>query len=389
MRRQVLMPHLSEEAEEGVVVVWFVEPGAAIEKGDLMAELQVQKASSELHAPYSGRVSELLIQPGGVVAQGAPIAVIDEAEAAESPGAPLESGGPSVQEVRPAAPAPAPASPSARRLAKELGVDLAAVTGSGPGGRIVEADIRAAAQRAGREGEIPVARPQVRIEPFTPMRRAIAERLSTWLGSTAQLTLFAEADVTALADALKPQGKDSDGGVSYMAAVVRALAQAIDSHPAVGARWTETGLAHSGRHDIGIAVALADGLITPVVREVQRKDLATLDRELAELAAQARAGSLAPADVEGAVLSVTNLGAYRIDGFTPLLNPPQSAILGIGRARWRAAVVDGAVVARLLMTLSLTFDHRVIDGAPAAAFLTEVVGLLEEPRRLLARIVEK
>jgi pyruvate dehydrogenase E2 component (dihydrolipoamide acetyltransferase) len=389
MHRQVLMPHLSEEAEEGVVVVWFVEPGAAIKAGDLLAELQVQKASSELHSPYSGLVAELLIQPGGVVAQGAPIAVIDDAEEASTAGAISESRGPSVEEVRLAAAAPAPASPSARRLAKELSVNLSAVTGSGPGGRIVEADVRAAARRAGRNGGLSAERPQVRIEPLTPMRRAIAERLSTWLGSTAQLTLFSEADVTALADALKGQSEDSERGASYIEVVVRALALAIDGHPAVGARWTETGLAYSGRHDIGIAVALPDGLITPVVRDAHRKDIATLSRELAGLAARARAGSLAPADVEGAVLSVTNLGAYRIDGFTPLLNPPQSTILGIGRARWRAAVVDGTVAPRLLMTLSLTFDHRVLDGAPAAAFLSEVVGLLEEPGRLLAGFVEE
>lgn len=388
MRRQVLMPHLSEEAEEGVVVVWFVEPGAAIQAGDLMAELQVQKASSELHSPYSGLVAELLIQPGGVVAQGAPIAVIDESADAVPPGAPAEPGGPAVEAVSSAVVPPAPTSPSARRLAKELGVNLSSVTGSGPGGRIVEADVRAAAERAGGNGEVAAARPQVRVEPLTPMRRAIAERLSTWLGSTAQLTLFSEADVTPLAESLKRQS-GSERAASYLEAVVRALALAIDAHPAIGARWTETGLAYSGRHDIAVAVALPDGLITPVVRDADRKDLATLGRELAELAVRARAGSLAPSDVEGAVLSVTNLGAYRIDGFTPLLNPPQSAIAGIGRARWRAAVVDGAVVPRLLMTLSLTFDHRVIDGAPAAAFLTDVVALLEDPGRLLAGAGER
>ena len=369
------MPRLSEEVEEAVVVAWFVEPGDVIKAGDLVAELQVEKLSSEFQAPFGGRVAELLIQPGGVVAQGAPIAVVEEVAEPAGVAAPVEAKPPPGQEAPASATEPVPVSPSARRLARELGIDLAAVKGSGPAGRIVEADVQAAAHRAGGNGE--VARPQPRIEPLTPMRRSIAERLSTWLGSTAQLTLFAEADLTSLASAL-------GGQPSYLSAVVRALALAIDGHPAIGARWTDAGLAYSDRHDIGVAVALPDGLLTPVVRDVHRKDVSVLQREVAELAERARAGNLSPADVEGAVVSVTNLGAYRVDGFTALLNPPQSAIVGMGRARLRPAVVEGAIAPRLLMTLSLTFDHRVIDGAPAAAFLTEVVELLEAPGRLIA-----
>lgn len=359
MRRDVLMPRLSEEVEEAVVVAWFVEPGDVIKAGDLMAELQVEKLSSEFHAPFGGRVAQLLVQPGGVIVQGGPIAVVEELDAPAAVAA-----------------TPPPASPAARRLARELGVDINAVHGSGPGGRVVEADVQAAAHRAGGNGEVATARPQPRIEPLTPMRRAIAERLSTWLGETAQLTLFAEADVTAFAEA---QGEQP----SYLAAALKALAIALDDHPAAAARWTAAGLAHSDRHDIGVAIAVPGGLVTPVVRDVERKDLAQLSGEIAQLAERARAGSLAPPDVEGAVLSVTNLGAHRVDGFTPLLNPPQAMILGMGRARWRPAVVDGSIQPRLLMTLSLTFDHRVIDGAPAAAFLTEVVELLEAPARLM------
>jgi pyruvate dehydrogenase E2 component (dihydrolipoamide acetyltransferase) len=381
MRREVLMPRLSEEVQEAVVVAWFVGPGDVINAGDLMAELQVEKLSSEFHAPFSGRVADLLVKPGGVVAQGAPIAVVEEVEEPVGVAAPIEATAPPGQEVPAPATQPVPVSPSARRLARELGVDLSTVKGSGPGGRIVEADVRAIAHRAGGDGEVSTARPVPRVEPLTPMRRAVAERLSTWLSATAQLTLFAEADVTALADALGEQP-------SYLAAVVRAMAMAIDGHPSIGARWTDAGLAYSDRHDIGIAVALPDGLLTPVVRDAHRKDVSTLQREVAELAARARAGNLGPGDVEGAVISVTNLGAYRVDGFTALLNPPQSAIIGMGRARLRPAVVNGAIKPRLLMTLSLTFDHRVIDGAPAAAFLTEVVELLEAPRRLIAAAVE-
>ena len=383
MRRQVLMPRLAEEAEEGIVVTWFTELGASVNEGDLLAELQVEKVSSELRSPFSGRVAQLLVEPGGVARQGAPIAVIEDGEESVAPGEPGPPAAPVVEERAPAGLEPAPASPSARRLARELAVDLTSVTGSGPGGRIVEADVQAAAARSasGERGAVEAGQP--RIEPLTPMRRAIAERLSAWLGSTAQVTLTAEADVTALAAELERLSAGSQRRASYLEAVVRGLALALHNHPAVGARWTEAGLAYSDRHDIGVAIALPDGLIAPVVRDADRKDLATLGREITELAERARAGGLTPPEVEGGALSVTNLGAYRIDGFTPLLNPPQTAIVGMGRARWRPAVVNGAIVPRLLLVLSLTFDHRVVDGAPAADFLTEVVGLLEEPKSLL------
>ena len=371
MRRPVLMPRLAEEVDQGVVVTWFVEPGARIREGELLAELQVEKVSSELRAPCDGRVVELLVVPGGVVTQGDPIAIIEEA-----------TGGAAAPDAGGGTPAPAPlpagggggvaASPSARRLARELGVDLAGVSGSGPGGRIVEADIRTAA--AG----------PARATPISPMRRAIAERLQTWLGSTAQVTLMAEADVTDLVAELGRRARDDPLQGSLVAAAVRAVALALRDHPRVGARWTEAGLRESDRRDIGVAVARVDGLVTPVVRDADRKDLPTLGREIAAAAERARAGELTPAEVEGGVLSVTNLGAYRIDGFTPLLNPPQSAILGLGRARWRPAVRDGAVVPRQLMVLSLTFDHRVVDGAPAASFLTDVVERLETPAALVA-----
>jgi pyruvate dehydrogenase E2 component (dihydrolipoamide acetyltransferase) len=383
VRREVLMPRLAEDADEGVVVTWFVEPGAAVSEGDLLAELQVAKVSSEMHSPFGGRVVQLLVEPGGVARQGVPIAVIEEGGEAAASERSVAPAGMATEEKPPAAAAPTPASPSARRLARELDIDLGSVSGSGPGGRIVEADVQASAAKKVGVEKSAVAGGGPRIEPLTPMRRAIAQRLTTWLGSTAQLTLTADADVTALAEKLERLSRGSERRASYLEAVVRALALALRSHPAVGARWTENGLAYSDRCDIGVAVALTDGLIAPVVRDADRKDLATLSGEIAELAERARAGGLKPTEVDGGALSVTNLGAFRIDAFTPLLHPPQTAILGMGRARLRPAVIDRAIVPRLLMVLSLTFDHRVVDGAPAAAFLTEVVGLLEEPASLL------
>jgi pyruvate dehydrogenase E2 component (dihydrolipoamide acetyltransferase) len=372
MRHEVLMPQLSDEVEEGVLVTWFVRLGAPVHAGDLIAEVQVQKVSVEVEAPATGQVAELLTEPGGVIRQGDPIAVIEEAEVPVTAVPAEETPPPAETAPGPARPS-APATPAARRLARELGVDLARVGGSGPGGRVVEADVRAAAERPG-----PPQAAGPRLEPITPMRRAIADRLRDNLATTAQLTLTCEADVTDLADKLARRS----AGQRYAlltAAVVRGCALALRDHPRLAARWTDRGLAVPVDLDIGVAVALDEGLIVPVVRRADTEDLGALGAKIADLAERARTGRLLPPETEGGVFSVTNLGPYGIDAFTPLLNPPQTAVLGVGRAQPRPAVRDGAVVPRTLMTLSLTFDHQVVDGAPAAAFLADVVGLLEAP----------
>ena len=374
MRREILMPRLSEQVEEGVLVTWFVERGATVREGDLVAEVQVEKTSFDVVAPASGQIGELLFAAGDVVSQEAPIATVETAEAAEAVG-----------EAAPSAPGAGPASPAARRLARELGVDLARVTGTGPGGRIQEADVRAAAAGTGAAtggtastgaGAVPAT------IPLTAMRRTIADRLTTWLAQTAQLTLTAEVDVTDLGARLADWSASWGRRASYTDAIVRSCALALDAHPRIAATWSEEGLRPAARIDIGVAVALDDGLIVPVVRDAHAKSLATIGAEVAALADRARAGLLTPAETSGACFTITNLGAYRIDAFTPVLDPPQTAILGVGRARPRPAVRDGAVVARTLVVLSLTFDHRVVDGAPAAAFLDAVAGYLEYPDRL-------
>lgn len=381
MRQDIIVPRVSENTEEGILVTWFVEPGASVREGDLVAEVQVEKMSAEVRAAADGTI-ELLVEPGGLVVQGRPIAVLDTdgrtaatpasspAEAASVP----DAEGPSVErEVIPGA--TVAASPIARRLARELGVDLMTVTGTGPNGRIVEADVRAAAPGG------PARRPAAaKLEPITPMRRVIAQRLRDGLLATAQLTLTAEADVTRLGNALAhgPAGRR----LSWTAAVVRAVALALRDHPRVAATWTDAGLRPADSTDVGVAVALDDGLIAVVIRDVPSKDLERIDDEIGELVERARSARLTEAESKGAVFTVTNLGGYRIDAFTPLLDPPQSAILGVGRARERPAVVDGAIVARTQVVLSLTVDHRVVDGAPAAAFLDRVVAMLEDPDQL-------
>ena len=375
MRQDIIVPRVSENSEEGVLVTWFVEPGAAVHQGDLVAEVQVEKTSAEVRAAGDGTI-ELLVEPGGVVVQGHPIAVLDTdgPPAAEPGGATQAARQDAVARAAPPEHAVA-ASPIARRLAAELGVHLASVAGSGPDGRIVEADVRAAAAGAAAAA----VGPGPALVPITPMRRVIAQRLRDGLLGTAQLTLTAEADVTSLSDVLAEATAGSGSRATWTAAVVRAVALALREHPRVAATWTDAGLRPAERIDIGVAVALDDGLVAPVVRDVPSKGFGQIDREIADLAERARSARLEERETQGAVFTVTNLGGHRIDAFTPLLDPPQSAILGVGRARQRPAVVDGTIVPRTLVVLSLTIDHRVVDGAPAAAFLDQVAAALEDP----------
>ena len=214
------------------------------------------------------------------------------------------------------------------------------------------------------------------------MRRTIATRLVAGLREAAQLTLTAEADATELAAELERRGASSGRRPSYAAAVVRACALALRDHPRMARRWSERGLVPVAAVDIGVAVAVDDGLVVPVVRGADGTGLDGLSEEIRELAERTRAGSITAPETQGAVMTVTSLGAHRIDAFTPLLDLPQAAILGVGRARPRPAVVDGQVVARTLMVLSLTIDHRVVNGEPAAAFLDQVIDLLEAPSGL-------
>jgi pyruvate/2-oxoglutarate dehydrogenase complex dihydrolipoamide acyltransferase (E2) component len=359
MPSDILMPVVAEDVEEGVLVAWFVEPGDLVEEGRLVAEVQVEKVASEVHAPAAGRIARLLVDQGGTARQGAPIAVLEPAEAGAAPRAGRVT-----------------ASPAARRLARELGVDMAALEGSGPGGRVLESDVRQAA--AAEPGQVAA------VEPLSPLRRTIAERLHAGVASTAQVTLTAEADTTRLEGRLRELTAAWGRRASYTDAAVRACALALRQHPRMAARWHADGLIPARDLDIGVAVATEGGLLVPVVRAADTKDLPTLSGEIADLARRAAEGTLQAGETSGGVFSVTNLGAWGIDAFTPLLDPPQTGILGVGEARPRPAVVDGQVVVRVRAVLSLTFDHRVIDGAPAAAFLASVVALLADPGALTA-----
>lgn len=266
------------------------------------------------------------------------------------------------------------ATPLARRMAKEEGLDLSSIAGSGPGGKVTESDIlETLSAPAGAEAI-----------PFAGMREAIARSMMESLRSTAQLTLTARADVTemvALRDELRSRWSEQ---VTYNDLIIKAVALALREHPLLNSTLTEDGIILLDEINVGVAVALEAGLIVPVLRAADQKSVVEIHREIAQLAQSAREGSLSVDQVSGGTFTVTNLGAYGVAAFTPILNPPQVGILGVGQVARRPAVVGDQVVPRVLVELSLTIDHRVVDGAPGAAFLQTLVALLEHPALIFA-----
>jgi pyruvate dehydrogenase E2 component (dihydrolipoyllysine-residue acetyltransferase) len=371
---EVVMPKFGLTMREGTIQRWFKAEGDRIEKGEPLFEVETEKVLYEVEAPASGCVAKLLYPPEAIVACAAAVAVIAVGD--EDPAAvareytPAHRATSASQPGSPAAPRPAagaPATPAARKLAKEHGVDLATVDGSGPGGRITREDIEAA---VGRRTTPSVAGWQLR-----GMRKAIAERMLNSLQSTAQLTIWTEADVTELVRRRERLAEEFP--LTYTDLLVEAVAKALRDHPRLNATASADAVQQHDHVDLAVAVALDDGLIAPVIRAAHTKSLRQIAAESRQLVERARCGTLGVDDVSGGTFTITNLGPYGIDGFTPILHTPQVAILGVGRIIEKPAVRAGQIVPRSMMTLSLTFDHRIVDGAPAAAFLRRVVEHLQ------------
>jgi pyruvate dehydrogenase E2 component (dihydrolipoamide acetyltransferase) len=287
------------------------------------------------------------------------------------------------------------ATPLARRLALEHEVPLAAVEGTGPGGRVTHEDVLRAAERQAAAPILPIEPPVAaptpppEVQPLSRVRRITAERMVASARSVAQVTLFLEADLTEAArfrGQLAPEfARLGVPRLPWDALISRAVGMALAEYPSVNAQWVEgQGIRrHSAAH-VGVAVALEpEGLVVPVLRHAETRSLRDLTAELLALVEKAHANRLSPEEMQGGTFTITNLGGYRVEGFTPIVNPPETAILGIGRIADKPAVVDGRIEVRTLCTLSLSFDHRVVDGVPAAAFLARVAELLERPYALL------
>lgn len=350
MAIEVLMPVITDEGEDAVVTAWMVDEGSRVRRGQLIAEVQGEKVAVDVEAPVDGVVGDLVAinQP---VAQGAAICRIEEA--GETP-VPSPAREPRDGAAATAPPTPVPASPAARRLARELGVDLQTVPGSGPGGRITEGDVEAA---AAKEPDIATG--------MSGLRAVIARNMRESHAQTAPVTITTVADVTDQAPA------------EITAWIVRSVAVCLAEHPDLNGIRDGDLFQPATTTGIAVAIQTEAGLVAPVVVDPASRSVVELHEEIAGLAERARSRSLSASDYEGGTFSVTNLGAYGIDLFTPIINLPQVAILGVGAAREMPVVHDGAVEARRILSLSLTFDHAFVDGAPAAAFLARVREELE------------
>jgi pyruvate dehydrogenase E2 component (dihydrolipoyllysine-residue acetyltransferase) len=390
MAVEVTMPRFGLTMSEGTVQRFFMALGEAVRAGEPLYEVETEKVLYQVEAPVSGTLAVRFCEDRATIECGRPVAVIaepgDDLEvvAARYRGAPGPAKKPSPAKA--AAPGPSggsadaggerrAVSPVARKLAAQLNVDLAKVTGSGPGGRITREDIERAAQGAKAEASAAAAgeRPAegATIIPFRGMRKTIATRMHQSLRDAAQLTITTEADVTAATELRARLSREFD--FTYTDLMIHALARALVRHPRMNARATDDSIALMPEQNIGMAVALDEGLIVPVIREAGKKtlrEIAALTRELGE---KARSGALALEDVSGGTFTVTNLGTYGVDAFTPIINLGEAGILGMGRIIEKPVIYRGEVARRSMATLSLTFDHRLIDGAPAAKFLQTVI----------------
>lgn len=392
----IAMPNLGMYTIEGEVTRWLVEDGASVAADQPVLELTTEKTTVEIPAPAAGILHQVVPVGGRVQVEGILGHILAPGE---SPPATTPAAAPAAPRAAAAAPPRTPAKPPpvragrgrlratpvARRRARELGVDLTTVTGSGPGGRITEADVQAAA--ASTDSPAPLVErgpgdeasaPRVlRRVPLTGMRGLIAQRMQHSLTSTAQLTLTREVDARPLVQAreqLVASAADEGMRVSYDVLLAKSLAAALLAHPALNATIEGDEIVQLAEAHIGVAVAVEDGLVVPVLRDAAHRPALDLARELTGLTDRARQGRLQPSEMAGGTATLTNLGAYHIDAFTPIINPPQSAILGVGSIAPRPVVdEDGALTVRPTVHLSLTFDHRVADGVAAATLLESMV----------------
>lgn len=416
---EILMPRLSDTMEEGVISSWQKQPGDEVAVGDVIVDIETDKAVMEYEAYEAGVLEKILVKEGDSAAIGAPIAVIapvggaKPAAASEPAAEPAAEAEPEPEPAAepaaaPAAPAPAPrppgasrppSSPLARRLARDHGIDLATLTGSGPGGRIVRADIEAAI-RTGASAPAPAAPapavqvppvqgraddPDVEAVPLNRFRKVAAKRLGQSKREAPHFYLNREVDAEALLafratlnEALAP------AKVSVNDLVVKAAATALREHPAVNVSYTEENLLFHKRIHVGVAVAVEDGLVVPVVRDADRKSVSEIGREARELAGKAREGKLSAQEMSGGTFSVSNLGMFGVDSFSAVINPPEAAILAVGAVRDEPVVRDGQVVPGKRMAVTLSVDHRATDGATAAKFLARLAELLQNPLLIVA-----
>jgi 2-oxoglutarate dehydrogenase E2 component (dihydrolipoamide succinyltransferase) len=411
----IRVPTLGESVTEATIGRWFKHAGDSVTVDEPLVELETDKVTIEVPAPAGGVLSEILVKDGETVAPGALLGQIKEGTGAPAKpaAAPAAAAAPSAKPAPPpqaapapaapkAAPADAPLAPSVRKLAAESGVSASTVPGSGKDGRVTKGDMLDAIARA-VQTPTPVARPAAAVQVRAPsppddaareervrmsrLRQTIARRLKEAQNTAAMLTTFNEVDMTSVM-ALRAAYKDlfeKKHGVKlgFMSFFVRACVQALKDIPAVNAEIDGSDLVYKNYYHIGVAVGTEKGLVVPVVRDADRLSLGEIEKKIADFGRRARDGTLSLEDMQGGTFTISNGGVYGSLMSTPILNAPQSGILGMHKIQERPMVIDGAIKPRPMMYLALSYDHRIVDGREAVTFLVRVKELLEDPARLV------
>jgi len=381
MATDIIMPQLGESTAEGTILKWLVATGTHVEKDQVLLEVETDKVALEIPSPESGSLMEILIQEGETVPVGTPIARL-AVELSNGAPQPTSNGKKDSEKIIP------PDSdhhhhhsPAVKHLAKEHGVDLSTVMGTGGEGRITIRDVRAliATKEATAEvsangksqlvGQAPTS--QDTVIPLTSMRQTIAERMMDSRRTAAHVTTVFEVDFSVI----EPTRKNLK--LTYLPFVVQAVAQALKTYPQVNSSWSDTVIVMKDHINIGIAVALDDGLLVPVIRDADQKDVTQLGEDIADLAQRARSKQLTPNEVQGGTFTITNHGSSGSLLGTPIINQPETAILGVGAIQKRPVAINDAIAIRPMAYLSLSFDHRMIDGAMADQFMQKVKQSIE------------
>ena len=446
MAVELRMLQMDQTMTKGKIGKWLVKEGDTVTEGQPLLEIETDKVVHEQESPTEGVIAQILAEEGTNVPVNALLAVIgapgEEVPRVEADTAVAQQEPEQEKQVQPTQPKATPspttvapkASPAARQLAEKLAIDLTEVTASGPGGRILEGDVQRyidlrgpvltetarlkaspLARRLAKEHgvdlssiagsgpdgrivrddvlhaattapEIPALQQPAEVIAMDGIRGIIAERMTLSLQTNASVTLHTEVDATdfvELRGMLNDKLQAREVSLTYTDLLVKVVANALREHPRLNATLTDEGIHVLPEINIGVAVALEDGLVVPVVRDADKERLSEISTQVKDFAERARGNQLTPGELQGGTFTITNLGNFGIDAFTPIINPPESAILGVGRILKKPVVHEDEIVVRSMLTLSLTFDHRVVDGAPAAQFLQTVSGYIQDPYLLL------
>ncbi len=396
MSAEVTVPTLGESVTEAIIAKWFKKVGDAVKQDEPIAELETDKVTMEVNAPASGVLQEIKAKEGETVEVGALIALLGAGSAtAANDAAPARKEDAKAADVAKAAKSEHPLPPSVRKMAEEQGIDTSKISGTGKDGRVTKEDALKHQQGGAAKAAAPVAAvvdagPREERVRMSGLRRKIAQRLKDSQNTAAILTTFNEIDMTN-SMALRAEYKDAvekKYGVrlGFMGFFVKAAVQALKEIPEVNAEIDGEDIVYKNHYDIGVAVGTENGLVVPVVRDADKKSLIEIEADIAALAKKARDGKLSMADLTGGTFTVSNGGVYGSLMSTPIINPPQSGILGMHKTEERPVVVSGQIVIRPMMYVALSYDHRIIDGRESVTFLKRIKENVEDPRRLLLEV---